>query len=216
MLETLKEEVLQYAKQSYREQLFAGTSGNLSIFDPDSGLVVITPSSIAYETMTIEDIVVITLDGTVVEGTNRPSSEWRVHTAVYKNKPGFNAVVHTHSPYATSFAVTHERIPFVLVEMMLFLGGDIPVADFALAGTDGVGESAVAALKNRCACLLANHGALAIGRNLERAHISAVYLEDVAKIYAIAKTHGTVSVLSKEVEAAMREKYGLPADETTD
>ena len=212
MLEALKKEVLYYSQLSYREQLFAGTSGNLSAYDPESGLVVITPSSIASETMTIADIVVIDLEGNVVEGTRKPSSEWRVHTAVYKHKPEYNAVVHTHAPYATSFAVTHERIPLVLVEMMLFLGGDVPVSDFALNGSDELGDAVVAALKNRFACLMANHGTVAIGKTLERAHISAVYTEDVAKIYSIARANGTVYEIPPEAEAAMRKKYNLPED----
>jgi hypothetical protein len=120
MYDLLKEEVLAYAKQSYREQLFAGTSGNLSVRDWASGYVVITPGSVAYETMTIDDIMVIDLDGNTVEGKNRPSSEWRLHAAIYREKPDIGAVVHTHSPYATSFAILRERIPFVLLVRVLF------------------------------------------------------------------------------------------------
>lgn len=215
MLEPLKREVLEYAKLSYKEQLFAGTSGNLSIFDRDSGMVAITPSSLPYDSMGPDDIVLIDLDGATIEGKRKPSSEWRLHTAVYKHFQDCNAVVHSHSPYATSFAATHERIPFFLVEMMYFLGGDIPVAGFALNGSPELGMNAVAALKNRFACLLANHGVVAKGTSLERAHIAAVYAEDVAKIYSIARTHGAVQVLNREVELQMRKKYGYADDEAS-
>lgn len=212
MLENMKEEVLQYSKLSFREGLFAGTSGNLSIYDPQTKLMVITPSGVDYETMTLEDIMVTTLEGEVMEGKTKPSSEWRMHAIVYKEKPEVHAVVHTHSPYATSFAVTGSRIPFVLVEMMKFLGGDVPVAEFALAGTDGVGQNAVAALKNRFACLLKNHGVLAVGNTLKDAHVTAVYVEDAAKIYTLAKIHGEPDVLPDEVAKTMRARFGYPDD----
>lgn len=213
MLEALKSEVLHFSKTSYQEGLFAGTSGNLSVFDPEQKLMVITPSGLSYETMTMDDLVVMQLDGSVKEGHRKPSSEWRLHKTVYEAKPGFHSVVHTHSPYATSFAVTRKKIPFVLIEMMLFLGGDIPVAEFAMAGTDEVGKTAVEALKNRYACLMANHGVLAIGKTIDKAHIAAVYVEDVAKIYSMALGHGNAVLLPTEVETAMRQKYGLRPDE---
>lgn len=212
MLEALKEEVLRYSKQSFHEHLFAGTSGNLSIYDEASNLIVITPSGVDYETMTLEDIMVITLDGEILEGKTKPSSEWRMHAIVYREKPEVRAVVHTHSPYATSFAVTGERIPFVLIEMMKFLGGDVPVAPFALAGTEDVGRNALAALKNRFACLLKNHGVLAVGNTLREAHDSAVYVEDSAKIYSLSKLHGEPDILPKDVEQAMRSRFGYPDD----
>lgn len=212
MFENMKEEVVSYAKQSYKEQLFAGTSGNLSMFDRETGVMAITPSSLSYKVMTAEDIVLMKLDGTVVEGKHKPSSEWRLHKAVYQSKPEVGAVVHTHSPYATGFAVSHEEIPMILVEMMLFLGGNVRVADFAMNGTEELGTAVVKALDNRLACTMANHGALAIGENLKKAHLSAVYLEDVAKIYCLVPDKDKIHIIPEHIVDQMREKYHLPKD----
>lgn len=193
-----KKLVLEYAKKAYREKLMAGTSGNMSIYDRESGLMVITPSSVDYETMQLDDMMVITLDGEIVEGIHRPSSEWRMHAVMYREKPEVNSVVHTHSPFATSYAVSHENIPVILVEMIPFLGGDIGIADFAFPGTLNVGENALNALKARNGCLLANHGVLAVGPSLEKAYIRAVYIEDAARIYHYAKGNGQVVLVSEK------------------
>lgn len=201
-----KEEVLAWTKQSFSEKLFAGTSGNLSSYDPKDHTIVITPSSIAYETMTAADIMVIDLDGNILEGKHRPSSEWRMHAAIYRNMPDVKAIVHTHSPYATSFAVNHEKIPVILIEMVPALNGDIPVAKFALPGTDAVGTEALKVLTNRNACLMANHGVLAIGEDLSQAHVRAVYVEDAARIYHMAKLNGRVYTMSEKNIQAMRDR----------
>ena len=201
----MKEAVCGWAKQSYEEKLFAGTSGNLSVYHRGRRVMAITPTSVAYEGMTAEDVVVMSLDGEVLEG-GRPSSEWRMHAAVYKEKPEIGAVIHTHSPYATAFAVNHRSIPVVLIEMVLFFGGDIPLAQFAIPGTWEVGEEAVKVLKERTACLLANHGVLTVGEDLKQAHLRAVYVEDAAKICSIAMTQGTPVTIAEEFVAAMKEQ----------
>ncbi len=186
----LKKAVVDMTLRCYSEGLFAGTSGNLSVYDRETGYMYITPSSYPYERMIAEDIMVITLDGTAVDGSHKPSSEWRMHAAIYRAMPEVGAIIHTHSPYATSFAVNRLPVPVILIEMVPFLGGDVPVADFAIPGTEAVGGNAVAVLGDRNACLMANHGALAIGSDLEQAHIRAVYVEDAAKICSIAKSNG--------------------------
>lgn len=186
----LKQAVVDMTLRCYGESLFAGTSGNLSVYDRETGYMYITPSSYPYEKMTADDIMVITLDGEKADGRHNPSSEWRMHAAVYRAKPEVGALIHTHSPYATSFAVNRLPIPVILIEMVPFLGGDVPVCEFAIPGTDAVGDNAVAVLDDRYACLMANHGVLAIGADLEQAHIRAVYVEDAAKICSIAKSNG--------------------------
>lgn len=203
-IQKMKEEVCRWAKQSYEEKLFAGTSGNLSLYDRGQDIMVITPTSVAYETITPEDMTAMRPDGQVLEGKYRPSSEWRMHAAVYQEKPEVGAVIHTHSPYATAFAVNHSSIPVILIEMVLFFGGDIPLAQFAIPGTWAVGQEAVKVLKERTACLLANHGVLAIGKDLEQAHLRAVYAEDAAKICSIAMTQGKPVVISEDHIAVMK------------
>lgn len=219
----LKEDVLRTSKTAYREGLFAGTSGNLSAFDPESGHIVITPTSLPYETMQVEDLVVLGLDGNVIEGQHQPSSEWRMHCEIYKQRKDVLAVVHTHSPYATAFAVTGEKVPLILIEMIPFIGGDIPVAEFGLPGSMEIGVEALKVLGHRNACLLSNHGVLAIGTSLEQAHIRVVYVEDAAKIYhhalvaaaASLKTGGRTSgvrLMPEDAVRKMRERYGLPEE----
>ena len=202
-IQEMKHEVCRWAKQSYEEKLFAGTSGNLSLYDREQDIMVITPTSVAYETITPEDMTVMRPDGELLEGKYRPSSEWRMHAAVYLEKPEVGAVIHTHSPYATAFAVNHSNIPVILIEMVLFFGGDIPLAQFAVPGTWEVGQEAVKVLKERTACLLANHGVLAIGKDLEQAHLRAVYAEDAARICSIAMTQGKPVVIPDEFVTAM-------------
>jgi L-ribulose-5-phosphate 4-epimerase len=193
-----KEAVLRFSKRAYDEKLFAGTSGNLSVYDRDSGVMVITPTSLDYTVMQTDDIVVITLDGEIVEGCHTPSSEWRLHAEVYKHCDRAGAVVHTHSPYATSFAVSNEPIPIILIEMVAFIGGDIPVAGFAVPGTLEVGTEVVKVLRDRDACLMQNHGVVCIGDTLEHAHKCSVYVEDAAKIYHLAKLNGNASPIQEK------------------
>lgn len=200
----MKEAVCAWSRQSYGEKLFAGTSGNLSVYDPEQGVMVITPTSVAYECIVPEDMVVMKLNGEVVEGHYHPSSEWRMHAAVYKAKPEVGAIIHTHSPYATAFAVNHMKIPTILIEMVPFLGGDVPLAEFAMPGTAEVGYEAVKVLKERTGCLLANHGVLTVGRDLEQAHIRAVYVEDAARICSIAMSNGKIYTMNDEQIAAMK------------
>lgn len=203
-IEEMRQEVFAWTKQSYAEKLFAGTSGNLSMFDRESGIMVITPTSIPYETILPEDMVAVKLDGEVVDGHYRPSSEWKLHAEIYKAMEGIGSVVHTHSPYATAFAVAHQPIPTILIEMVPFLGGDVPLAEFAVPGTPEVGTNAVKVMQERNGCLMANHGVVAIGKDLEQAHLRAVYIEDAAKICAFAKGIGEIHIMDDASIAAMK------------
>lgn len=201
---SIQSQLVQTAQRAYREKMFAATSGNLSVFDRESGKIYITPGSFPYEKMTPEDIMAIDLDGNILEGKHSPSSEWRMHAAIYRTDKRVNAIVHTHSPYATAFAINHMRIPAVLYEMVFFLGGDIPVAEGAIPGTPEVGENCVPVLKERNGCLMANHGALAVGDTLDRAYTRAVYIEDAAKAYSVALTHGKTYEIGAEAENEIR------------
>lgn len=201
---SIQSQLVQTAQRAYREKMFAATSGNLSVFDRKSGKIYITPGSFPYEKMTPEDIMAIDLDGNILEGKHSPSSEWRMHAAIYRADKRVNAIVHTHSPYATAFAINHMRIPAVLYEMVFFLGGDIPVAEGAIPGTPEVGENCVPVLKERNGCLMANHGALAVGDTLDRAYTRAVYIEDAAKAYSVALTHGKTYEIGTEAENEIR------------
>lgn len=200
-LRKLKQAVLQTAKKAYEEKLMAGTSGNMSVFLPAERLMVITPSSYDYSMMEEHDIVVTDLKGNVIEGCHKPSSEWKMHAEIYKHLPHVGAVVHTHSPYATSFAVTHQEIPVILIEMIPFLKGKLEVSAYAEQGSAQVGLNAVPILERKNACLMANHGVVAVGRTLDEAYINSVYTEDTAKIYHMALASGQKPVVIPGYEA---------------
>lgn len=210
----MKMEIQKTASQAFEEGLVAGTSGNVSMYDAENKVMGITPTNTAYQTMKPEDVVLMKLDGTIIEGCLRPSSEWRLHAGIYEHLEEARAVIHTHSPHASSFAVNHETVPLVLVEMLPFLRGDIPLAEFGMPGTPEVGEKAVEAMTNpkRYACLLANHGVVAFGSSLAQAYIRAVYVEDAAKIYHMARQVGEPKVINKDVERKLREKYNMLED----
>lgn len=191
----LKRGVLRIAKRAYDEKLMAGTSGNMSVFCRKEGLMAITPSSYDYSIMEEQDIVVTDLDGNVVEGCHNPSSEWKMHAEIYKHLPHVGAVVHTHSPYATSFAVNHQEIPVILIEMIPFLKGKLEVSPYAEQGSAQVGLNAVPILAHKNACLMANHGVVAVGATLDEAYTNSVYAEDTAKIYHMALASGRPVVI---------------------
>lgn len=205
----IQKKIQEIALQAYNEQLVAGTSGNVSYYDHESEVMAITPSNMSYAIMKPEDVVLMKLDGTIVEGTHKPSSEWRMHAGVYACREDVNAIIHTHSPYATSFAVTHERIPVILVEMMPFLGGDIPLSEFGMPGTNALAVNANKVLGNRNSCLLMNHGVLVIGKTLDQAYIRAQYVEDAARIYHYAREVGKPVELDESILEVLRAKYNL-------
>ncbi|WP_040210157.1 class II aldolase/adducin family protein [Clostridium polynesiense] len=205
----IKKRVKEVATRAYKEGLVAGTSGNVSYYDRESNKVFITPTNGDYLAMKPEDIVVINLDGEVVEGKFKPSSEWLLHVELYKHYDHVNSVIHTHSPYATGFAIVDEKIPLILVEMLPFLGGDIPVARFGMPGTSEVGLHAVDVMANRNAALLQNHGVVAVGNTPEQAYIRAIYVEDAAKAYHYAKLMGEPQMVPEKAQDILRERYNL-------
>lgn len=182
-MQNIKEKIVEVSQKMYHDGLVAATSGNVSYYDRKNKRIAITPSSIAYDELTADAITVMDIFGNQLSGIYPPSSEWLMHRRIYEKMEDVNAVVHTHSVYATSFAVIREPIDLILIEMNAYLGGAVPLADFAEPGSLELGDMAVEGLKqNRTTCLLSNHGALAVGLDLEDAYTKAVYLEDAAKI----------------------------------
>ena len=192
----VKEMIVEAGRKMYNTGLVAGTSGNISMRNPDKeDSFFITPSSMAYDQIQEHDIVEINSKGEPYIKGQRPSSEWQMHVSVYKRFEKYNAIVHTHSTFATSFAVTHENIPLILIEMKPYLGGDLHVAPYRPAGSKELGEVILPYLEDRNSCLLANHGTISCGETLEDAFMAAEYVEDAAKIYYYAKTSGTPVII---------------------
>lgn len=184
MLERLKEEVCALHAELPKNNLVAWTSGNISARDPETDLVVIKPSGVKFEDLAPEKMVVVDLQGNVVEGSLKPSSDTASHCYLYRNMPDVNGVAHTHSRYATAFAILGREIPCVTTAMGDEFGGPIPCGGFALIGGEEIGQRVVEALHNSRspAALLQNHGVFTIGPTPEAAVKAAVMTEDNAAI----------------------------------
>lgn len=191
-----KKLLVAYGKKLLYKKLVAGTSGNLSLRGQGDEIY-ITPSGMDYLEITEDDIVKINFMGEILEGDKKPSSEWMMHVEIYKNYPNYNAIVHTHSPIATAFAVSRKKIPLILIEMKPFLGGEIEVAPFKPSGSLELAKSLIPYLKKSNSCLLANHGVVSCGRNIESAFLSAEYVEDAAKIYYYSLNIGDPKIIEE-------------------
>jgi len=197
----LRKELLNYYKMAYGDSLMTGTSGNASVLLGEDS-VLITPSSLGHKKMTVQDLMVIDFDGNILEGEHKPSSEWRMHVAIYQNCGFAKAVFHTHSPYATAYAVADKEIPEILVEMRAFTDGAIPVSRFALAGSTNLGKNVADVLWDRRTCLMQNHGVVAVGDTIGDAFLRAAYVEDAAKICYFASNIGRAATISEIAEGA--------------
>jgi L-fuculose-phosphate aldolase len=183
--------VLDAAKDMLRRGLVEGTAGNISARRAD-GNVVITPSSVDYRDMQLDDLVVIDPDGSVLQAAEgrAPSSEMQLHLACYRAFDDVGSVIHSHPVWATMFAIAHESIPACIDEFAVYCGGDVRCADYAASGTPDVGTNAVKALEGRGAALIANHGLVAVGPRPDKVlHITAL-VERTAQIVWGARALG--------------------------
>lgn len=208
-LMALREQVCALHQELPRNNLVMWTGGNVSARDPESGLVVIKPSGIRYEGLTPENMVVVDLDGRVVEGNYKPSSDTASHCYIYRHRPDLNGVVHTHSRYATAFAAVGQPIPCVLTAIADEFGGPIPCGGFALIGGEAIGEEVVKCLQgaNSPAVLLQNHGVFTVGKTVEAAVKAAVMVEDVAATVWMAKQLGDPLPIPPEEVAKLHHRY---------
>jgi L-fuculose-phosphate aldolase len=186
---SVHDDVLAAAKDMLNLGLTAGTSGNVS-GRLDDGSVVITPSSIPYDEMVLADLVVIDMAGEVVEGTRSPSSEKLVHLACYKRFPEVGSVIHAHPVYASMFALARQPIPSAIDEFAVYVGGDVPVADYAMTGTSELGENVADCLGSVGSALLANHGSVTVSDSPAKAIHQLGVVERAAQIIWGARALG--------------------------
>jgi L-fuculose-phosphate aldolase len=179
----LRQDIIDQCRRMNAIGLNQGTSGNISARFGER--LLITPSSVPYDEMTVDMLasVVIEGDGAEWEGPLRPSSEWRFHLDLARARPDLGAIVHTHAIYCTTLAITRRPIPAVHYMIAGFGGMDIRCADYATFGTEALSKAVLVAMEGRNACLMANHGMLAAGPNLARAMWLAVELETLARQY---------------------------------
>jgi len=201
--------VLHTAKEMLHKGLVEGTAGNISARQED-GTIVITPSSVDYAEMQLDDLVVIDADGNTISGKEgrSPSSEKLLHLACYRAFDDIGSVIHSHPVHATMFAITHQSIPACIDEFSIFVGGDVRCTEYAASGTPDVGEHAVKALEGRGAALIANHGMVAVGPKPSTVlHITAL-VERSAQIVWGAKALGAVHPLPDKVNDGFASIYG--------
>lgn len=205
LLQELREQVVFYGNQMVECGLTMHTGGNLSARDRDTGYIAIKPSAVPYSLLRPEDIPIIDLDGNVVDGSKMPSSEWPMHTLIYREYPRTCGVVHCHSLYATAAGAAGVEIPLISHELCMYCTSPVRIAPFAVPGTRALGESAVAALgKDNNGALLQNHGPIAMGATLWHAFDAACAVEQAAKIYYIAGSFGTPTLVPESGRTALR------------
>jgi L-ribulose-5-phosphate 4-epimerase len=207
MLESLREEICQLHQELPRNNLVTWTSGNLSGRDFETGYVVIKPSGLRYEELRPENMVVVDLQGQVIEGDLKPSSDTASHLYIYRHRPDVGGVVHTHSPYATAFAAVGQPIPVYLTAIADEFGCTIPCAGFALIGGEEIGRQVIENIRESPAILLKQHGVFTIGPDATAAVKAAVMVEDVARTVLFARQLGEPEEIPEEAVRRLRRRY---------
>jgi L-ribulose-5-phosphate 4-epimerase len=207
MLETLREQLYQLHLELPKNNLVAWTSGNVSARDPKSGYILIKPSGLRYEQLRPELMVIVDLDGKVIEGDLKPSSDTASHLYIYRHRSDVGGIVHTHSAYATAFAAVNKPIPVYLTAQADEFGGPIPCGNFALIGGEQIGKVVIESIGNSPAILLKNHGVFTVGPNAESAVKAAVMVEDVARTSWLALQLGKPDEIGSEDLKKLHHRY---------
>ena len=204
----VRAQVLHVAKAIHAAGLVVGTAGNVSGRMPDADTVCMTPSSMPYETMTIHDLVIVDLDGNKVGDTGgSPTTEKVLHLDCYKQYPEVGGVVHSHATYASMFALVREPIPAAIEEVVVYIGGDIPVCEYQTTGTDELGKAVAARLGDRSAALVANHGLVCVGKHAQDALHASLVVERTAHIVWGARQLGEVHAIPEKVNTDFANVY---------
>ncbi len=189
--------VLDAAHELNRKGLVEASSGNVSA-RVDDRRVCMTPSSVLYDEMVLDDLVIVDLDGSVLEGERGPTSEKALHLSCYRSYPEVGGVIHSHAVFATMFAVARQPIPVAIEEVAVYVGGEIPVCEYTMTGTDELGDEVASKLADRGAALLANHGLVTVGRDVGDALKIAALVERTARIVWGARQLGELGVVPPE------------------
>ncbi len=202
LMENERKLIVEYGKLLVTKGLTTGTGGNISIFDKEKKYFAISPSGIDYFETEPEDVVIMDLDGKVVEGERKPSSEWMMHLIFYKKRDDVEAVVHTHSRFSSTISCMRWDIP-ALHYYVAFAGKTIPCAKYASYGTQELADNAFEGMGEGKAALLANHGLITIGRSVKEAFLVAEMSEEMAEYYYRTKSIGEPVLLDEEEMESM-------------
>ena len=202
-----KKLIVDSGKRMAGSGLTVETWGNISVRDPETGLVYLTPSAMLYDTIVEDDVVVCTLDGKIVEGTRKPTIETEMHLSVYRNRAEVNAVIHTHPLYSMVYATQGKDIPLIIDEAAQIMGDVCRCTEYALPGSQELADNCVNALGEKAnSCLINSHGAVCVGENMEGAFKVAKVLEVTSQIYYMIEATGGKPVgISDENIAIMQD-----------
>ena len=209
----IRAQVVAAAQAMDAASLVVGTAGNVSGRAAD-GTIWLTPSSLPYDQVSVDNLAAVDLDGNLVEGMSRPSTEKAMHLACYRAFPEVGGVLHCHPVHASMFAVAHRSIPAVIEEVIVYLGGDVAVADYRPTGSDELGEEVVRHLADRSAVLMANHGMLCVGESPDHALHAALVAEHTAQIVWGASRLGDAVDLPKKARTDFEGVYTYLRSET--
>jgi len=201
-----RQQIIDYCQKIAEKKLTPGTSGNISILNKEKELIAISPSGIDYFSLKPQDIVLLNLNGDVIDGRRKPSSEKEMHIELYRNRKDINTVIHTHSIFSTIFACLRKPIPPVHY-IIGIAGKEIPCCDYATFGTRELAKKAVTSLKNNNSVLLANHGLLVVGNGIENTFNILENVEYTAEIYYRTLSIGDPIILSQKEMQLILEKF---------
>ncbi len=207
MLEDLKKEVHKAHIKLWENRLVMWTSGNVSARDPKTDLIVIKPSGVPYDKLLPDNLVIVDLNGKIIEGKLRPSVDMATHLYIYKHMPDVMSVIHTHSTYASAFAAVGKAIPVFLTAMADFFGCDIPMGELVLIGEEEIGKEIVNKIGNSKAIIMKNHGPFTIGKSVDEALKAAIYLEESAKIIIMSRILGVPQPIPKSTVKILHKNY---------
>lgn len=206
LLRKERELIVEYGQKLISSGLTKGTGGNISIYNRGEQLLAISPSGLDYFHTKPEDVVVLRLNGEIVDGRRKPSSELEMHSIFYRNREDIHAMVHTHSPFATTIAALHWELP-AATYLVASAGINVRCAPYATFGTSELAQAAFAAMRDRKAVLLANHGLLAGAHDVANAFAIAEQVELCAEIFYRAKSIGEPVILPEEEMKVLVEKF---------
>lgn len=200
MYENVKREIIDAGIMLDRYELVSLTCGNLAVRMPN-GDILVTPSGMMYEKMVEDDMIVMDINGNIIEGTKKPSSDTEAILYIFRERPDINAIIHTHQPYATAISLIPELTEFrvCITALANAAGGNVPITPYSAAGSVDMGIDTVKYVGNGHAVILSQHGVMTVGKNLNQALYAAVYLEEAAKCYLAARSacvNGTIKEMS--------------------
>ena len=198
-LDELKHAVVEYKRKLHARGHIVALAGNVSTRVPGTDRLLVTPSQVPIDALSADDVVTITVEGDFVDGNRPPSSEARVHAAIYRARQDVGAVLHAHSPFATALAVLGRSIVPIMDEFLPYVGGTVEVAPFGMSGSAELIDGTVRALGPRAAVLLRQHGQVAVGKNLDKAFQVAELVEWAARVTWLASLAGRPEQLPPDV-----------------